>query len=194
MLREATASLLGAQHGLRVVGSFESATQYLSDSAGVEAAVLLLDCDGPFTTARQAVAVLRSAKPHSRLAMLCGQVSGEMVSCAIEHRVGGVILKSYSTQETLAAIAYVATGRTVMPVGWQRLVAAQPLKPLEVSPRQREILSLIAAGCANQEIAAQLDLSPNTVKFHIRAIYERLGVRNRVEAANQHAQMTSGGR
>ncbi|HLM84963.1 MAG TPA: response regulator transcription factor [Solirubrobacteraceae bacterium] len=193
MLRDATASLLSAQDGLRVLGTFESVTQYLADGAGGRPAVLVLDCDGCGSEIPQAVATLRSAKIDSKILMLCRHISEELVRCTIAQRAGGIILKSYATEEIRAAIAYVATGRTVMPVGWQRLVAAQARERLEMSPRQREILALIAEGRCTQEIAAQLDLSPNTVKFHIRALYARLGVRNRVEAANKHAQMTSGG-
>jgi DNA-binding NarL/FixJ family response regulator len=50
----------------------------------------------------------------------------------------------------------------------------------------------MAQGRGTDEIATELELSPNTVKFHIRALYSRLGVRNRVEAANRYAQMPSG--
>lgn len=193
MLRDATASLLNAQDGLSVLGTFESAAHYLADGAGSQPAVLVLDCDGCESETRQAIVALRSAQTDSRILMLCRQVSEEAVRCAIEYRAGGVILKSCSKEDIRAAIAYVATGRTVMPAGWQRLAAAQSRQRLEVSPRQREILDLIAEGRCNQEIAARLGLSPNTVKFHIRALYARLGVRNRVEAANEHAQITSGG-
>jgi DNA-binding NarL/FixJ family response regulator len=110
--------------------------------------------------------------------------------CAIEHGLGGVILKSYTTDEVRAAIEYLATGRTVMPAGWQR-VAASPLTA-ELSPRQLEILAFIADGRCTDEIAAELGVSSNTIKFHIRALYSRLGVRNRVEAANSYAQMSRG--
>jgi DNA-binding NarL/FixJ family response regulator len=63
-------------------------------------------------------------------------------------------------------------------------------RPLALSPRQRQILSLIAQGRGDVEIAAELELSTNTVKFHVRELYMRLGVRNRVEAANEHAKMS----
>ncbi len=104
-----------------------------------------------------------------------------------------MLLKSYSTEDILAALAYTATGRTVLPAGWQRLLpAAQDGDAAGSSPRHRQILALIAAGRRNEEIALDLQLSQNTIKFHIRALYSRLGVRNRVEAANLHAQITSG--
>jgi DNA-binding NarL/FixJ family response regulator len=191
LLREATASLLTAQEGLHVLGTFESAAHY--GAAGLERppAVLLIDCDGADRCVWQdTVAALSASRVESRIVILCREIHEEVIRCAIEHRVGGVILKCYSTEDIRAAIAYIATGRTVMPAGWQRLVARE--RP-RLSPRQRQILALIAEGRGNQEIAIELGLSSNTIKFHVRTLYSRLGVRNRVEAANFHAQMTSGG-
>jgi LuxR family transcriptional regulator, maltose regulon positive regulatory protein len=54
-----------------------------------------------------------------------------------------------------------------------------------LSGRQREVLELLALGASNREIAGRLYISPNTVKFHLREIYSRLGVRNRVEATRR---------
>lgn len=194
LLRDATASLLAAQDGLHVLGTFESAAHFLAVGVEDRPAVLLLDCDGGAPGAwRGAVAALSSPHVESKIAMLCRELSGDLIRCAIEHHVSGVILKSYPTTEVQAAIAYIATGRTVMPAGWQRAISANGRAPLGLSPRHRQILALIAEGRCNEEIATELQLSPNTVKFHIRAVYARLGVRNRVEAAKQHAQMADGG-
>ncbi len=194
LLREATASLLTAQDGLNVLGTFESAAQFVATSGEGPPAVVLLDCDGGDPgDCQSAVGALSSPDVESRILMLCGDICEEVVRCAIEHRVSGVLLKSYSTEDIRAAIRYTATGRTVMPAGWQRVVAQHPGGRPRLSPRHRQILALIAQGRRNAEIARDLNLSPNTIKFHIRALYARMGVRNRVEAANQHAQMTSGG-
>ena len=73
----------------------------------------------------------------------------------------------------------------MFPAGWLRHVQqsaeASPLGQL--SPRQREVLELLSLGMDNDQIAARLYISRNTVKFHVRTIYGRLGVHNRVEAA-----------
>ncbi|MFI5004053.1 MAG: LuxR C-terminal-related transcriptional regulator [Solirubrobacterales bacterium] len=177
-----------------MLGTFESAAQFVAAEWEIPPAVLLLDCDrgGPGDCHRS-VAMLSSPPAESRIVMLCREICEEVVRCAIEHRVSGVLLKSYSTEDIRAAIAYTATGRTVMPAGWQRVLAPHPGGRPGLSPRHRQILALIAQGRGNEEIAMDLELSPNTIKFHVRALYSRLGVRNRVEAANQHAQMTSGG-
>jgi DNA-binding NarL/FixJ family response regulator len=194
LLREATASLLTAQDGLNVLGTFECAAQLLTAGFEEPPAMLLLDCDGEdHRDCQRTVEALRLSCMESRIVMLCQDICEELVRCAIKHRVSGVLLKSYSTEDIRAAISYAATGRTLMPAGWQRVVSESSEGRRGLSPRHRQILALIAQGRRNEEIALDLELSPNTIKFHIRALYSRLGVRNRVEAANQHAQMTSGG-
>jgi DNA-binding NarL/FixJ family response regulator len=193
LLRDATASLLTAQDGLHVLGAFASASQFLTSGVKRAPAVLVLDCDGPDAEVwRGAVGELSQPGVAWKLALLCRTLGDELIRCAVEHRVSGVLLKSYSTSEVGAAIVYIASGRTVMPAGWQRAISLVGRAPLELSPRHREILALIAEGRGNEEIADRLKLSPNTVKFHVRALYSRLGVHSRVEAANRYAQMPDG--
>lgn len=191
LLRDATANILAAESGLQVLGAFASAAHYRALVSEHQPDVLLIDCDENDDWQR-AVETLSTPSLRSRLALLCGVVREEIIRCAIEQRVSGVIQKSYTPRETRDAIAYIATGRTVMPVGWQRVFDRAAGKPLGLSPRHRQILALIAQGRGSEEIAAELRLSRNTVKFHTRELYARLGVHNRVEAANQYALMTCG--
>lgn len=194
LLREATAGLLGRQDGLSVLGTFDTVAHYLAVGQDNPASVALLDCEEePSACWPGVIGSLRSSNLDTAVMLLCGDTNEDVICCAIEQGVSGVILKSYSTTQIREAIAYVATGRTVMPAGWQRMRARAADSHLGLSPRQRQILGLIALGQGNEQIATELDMSPNTVKFHIRALYSRLGVRNRVEAANQYAQMTRGG-
>jgi two-component system response regulator DesR len=193
LLRDATASLLTAQDGLQVLGAFATATEFLAADLKRSPAVLLLDCDGG--ELGECAVAMRELSPtcsRSRVVLLCRTAREEIVRCAIEHRASGVLLKSYSTEDILAALAYTTTGRTVLPAGWQQQLPAQPGCEAKLSPRHRQILALIAAGRRTDEIALELKLSPNTIKFHIRALYSRLGVHNRVEAANLYAQIASG--
>lgn len=194
LLREATARLLNAQAGLEVLGTFESAAHFLA-AAGAERspAVLLLDCDGEHRADCQSALAELSDRVRSKIVMLCREMDEEVVRCAMEYRVSGVVLKSFSTEDVKATIEYMANGRTVMPAGWQRAIASPAQQPVGLSPRHRQILALIAQGRRNKQIANELELSPNTVKFHVRALYSRLGVRNRVEAANRHALIASAG-
>jgi two-component system, NarL family, nitrate/nitrite response regulator NarL len=193
LLRDATASLLTREDDLRVLRTFESVAHYRAACMENSPAVLLLDCEESDPSNWQS-AVSELCSPHAEcsIVLLCSETREDVIRCAIEHGVNGIVLKSYTTKQIREAIAYVATGRTVMPAGWQQVLARAECRPLSLSPRQRQILALVAQGRGNEEIAAELGLSPNTVKFHIRALYSRLGVRNRVEAANQYAQMACG--
>jgi DNA-binding NarL/FixJ family response regulator len=102
-----------------------------------------------------------------------------------EGDLDGVVLASDAGTELVAAVTQVVAGHSVFPAGWmrsaRRVAAGSPLSQL--SPRQREVLALLALGMDNDQIAGRLYISRNTVKFHVRTIYERLGVHNRVEAA-----------
>ncbi len=190
LLREATASVLAAQPGLQVCGSFESALAFLGSGGAALPAAVLLDCDGTSAAARDSsIVALRAADVQAVLLLLCREIDEEIVRCAIEHRVGGIVLKRYSVAEVAAAITYALTGRTVLPSGWQSALADG--RPARLSPRHRQVLALIAQGRGNGQIAAELGVSLNTVKFHVRALYARLGVRNRVEAANEFALMSN---
>ena len=85
-------------------------------------------------------------------------------------------------EETILALRNVLEGRAVMPAGWQS-ASAQANDPLAMlSAREREILALLSGGMSNKQIAHHLTISSNTVKFHLRTIYSKLGVRNRVQA------------
>jgi DNA-binding NarL/FixJ family response regulator len=193
LLRNAIARHLADQDGVDVLGAFESVTDFLAIDLEKQPDVLLLDCDGGAPGGCQSAVGTLSAHTRSAIVMFCGEMCEEIIRCAIDHRVGGVILKSFSTDDVMAAMQYMSTGRTVMPAGWQRVVAS-PLEPkISLSPRHRQILALIAQGMRNEEIAGELELSPNTIKFHIQALYLRLEVRNRVQAANQYAQITGDG-
>jgi DNA-binding NarL/FixJ family response regulator len=192
LLRNSIARHLASRDGVDVLGSFESVADYLAIDVEKQPGVLLLDCDGTPGGCQSAVGTL-SAHAGSTIVMFCREMREEIVRCAIEHRVGGVILKSFSTDDVVAAVQYMSTGRMVMPAGWQRVVTAPLEQKISLSPRHRQILALIAQGMRNEEIANELELSPNTIKFHIQALYLRLDVRNRVQAANQYAQITGDG-
>jgi two-component system, NarL family, nitrate/nitrite response regulator NarL len=190
LTRGAITGLLGKHGGVEVRGTFPSATHFLASDPAGPVAVLLLDCDEDPADWWSAVSVLSRLHPRSKLVMLCRELSPEVVRCAMQHRVSGVVLKSYSADDIKAAIRYMASGRTIMPAGWQRVAGATHREQLAVSPRLRQILTLLAQGRSNEQIAAELELSPNTIKVHVRALYAQLGVRNRVEAAHLYRQMT----
>jgi DNA-binding NarL/FixJ family response regulator len=170
-------------NGNRVVGSYSSSHELQSVARtgrlDVQAAIVYTDDPeaGP-----EAVAELKRARPELKIVLLCDAATPAVVRCAIEERAEGVILTSDTVEDMVLALRHVLEGRAVMPVGWQAasLREEAPLDALSV--REREVLDLLAGGMSNKEIAARLTISSNTVKFHLRTIYAKLGVRNRVQA------------
>ncbi|WP_205698623.1 response regulator transcription factor [Conexibacter sp. SYSU D00693] len=145
------------------------------------------------TSAADLAALRDALPPHvPRRVLMASELDAALVGLALEHRVDGVLLATYPPQEVLAALRHIAGGHAIFPDGWQELMAVHVPRVSampELSQRQREVLDLLASGRRNDEIANELLLSPNTVKFHVRAIFSRLGVRNRAEAAEVLARL-----
>jgi DNA-binding NarL/FixJ family response regulator len=118
---------------------------------------------------------IHQVSPDTRVLLISG---AGVVSPNVARTAGaaGFISKDWSAVDVVRAVRRVSQGHEVF--------AEAPLdSPL--SDREQEVLSLIATGSTNKEIAGQLHLSPHTVKEHTSAIYRKLGVRNRAEATRQ---------
>ncbi len=122
---------------------------------------------------------LRSALPALRVLLISG---AGRISAAAARNAGasGFIAKDRPAAEIAAAVRLVGAGREVFAA--DEAPAGPPL-----TDRERDVLALVARGATNREIAAELYLSPYTVKEHTSALYRKLGVRNRAEAV-QRAQ------
>ena len=185
MLAEALGRLLN-DLGLTVVATTcdpEALPGQLADGA---VDVLVLDAgfhpvSGPLVTLER----IRAAAPGVRVVVVADAVDEALSVAARDGDLDGVVLASARGAELVAAVTQVGAGHAVFPAGWLRQVRqsveSSPLAQL--SPRQREVLELLALGMDNDQIATRLYISRNTVKFHVRTIYRRLGVHNRVEAA-----------
>jgi DNA-binding NarL/FixJ family response regulator len=185
LLAEALGRLLD-DLGLLVAGSVCDPAALYEHLPQTEADVLLLDAGfDPVAGPLVVLDHIRGVAPNVRIVVLA-QALDEMLSIAArEGEVDGVVLTGTAGVELVAAIAQVVAGHAVFPAGWLRQVqeaaATNPL--VQLSPRQREVLHLLSLGMDNDQIAERLYISRNTVKFHVRTIYGRLGVHNRVEAA-----------
>jgi DNA-binding NarL/FixJ family response regulator len=118
---------------------------------------------------------IHQVSPHTRVLLISG---AGIISPNVARAAGaaGFISKDWSAVDVVRAVRRVSQGHEVF--------AEAPLdSPL--SDREQEVLTLIATGSTNKEIAGQLHLSPHTVKEHTSAIYRKLGVRNRAEATRQ---------
>ena len=178
LLAEALGRLL--EHlGLVVAGAVSDADALLVQLHGDSADVVVLDAGFDPRP-------VRNRAPSARIMVLADGLDQRLAAAAREGEVDGIVLTRSAGAELASAITQVAAGHAVFPAGWlsrarRATVASDPVAGL--SPRQREVLELLALGMDNDQIASRLFISRNTVKFHVRTIYERLGVHNRVEAA-----------
>ena len=179
-------TMMLTKNGSRVLGVYHNARELRHDlsCSSADVQVVFIDADDA-ASGIVALAAVRQAYPRLKILLLCERLTPSIARSAIEGLVEGVVLKSDSVDEVLLALNHVLDGRAVMPSGWQ----AVPVDPEggsqveSLSAREREVLELAADGMRNREIAERLMISSNTVKFHLRTIYSRLGVRNRVQAA-----------
>jgi DNA-binding NarL/FixJ family response regulator len=124
---------------------------------------------------------LRAVSPDTRVLFISG---AGRISAAAARAAGaaGFISKDWPAEEIVQAVRHVAEGGAVFDAG-------EASSPGGLSDREREVLGLMATGATNAEIAAQLFLSPHTVKEHASALYRKLGVRNRAGAVQRGQQM-----
>ena len=170
--------------GMHVVGCYGSLPALLEKVRRCRPAVAIADA-GLGEEPGGAAAMLwelREAGPQSKLVVLTTDVDGPLARAVMQHGVQAVILKSSPMVDAVQVLKHVAHGRTSFPPTlFERLTERTDSRGL--STRQLEVLEELAKGRSNEEIARRLFISTNTVKFHLRAIYDRLGVHNRVEAA-----------
>jgi len=185
LLAEAVGRLLD-DLGLLVVGSACEPKALIDHLPNIEADVLLVDANfDPVAGPLVALDHIRAVAPALRIVVLAEALDEMLSIAAREGDLDGVVLAGTAGVELVAAIAQVVAGHSVFPCGWMRQIQEQAAtNPLvQLSPRQREVLHLLSLGMDNDHIAERLFISRNTVKFHVRTIYGRLGVHNRVEAA-----------
>ena len=187
---EAVAWMLTSD-GYQLIAAFDTVEDLMADLAGVRAELLLIDLDDrPIDWA--AIGRVREQRPDLKLVLITAALSTGAAEAIRADRLDGVIDKTDSADQARATLLHVHEGRRVFPAGWQDAVRPKGQGAEGLSAREFAILELVASGLRNTEIASELTISPNTVKFHVRAVYAQLGVRNRVEAAQAFARMRRG--
>ena len=188
MIAEALAALVGTMPGFRVTG-------IIAGEAGVctlaaePPDLVLASVDSGSRAGFGLVQSIRARMPELEVVLVADALRPDVVKFVFEQRLGGLLLTDMSAPDIATSLDEVANGRAVLPVGWQRMLADDKDDPLEsLSDRQLEVLRLLAEGCSYEEIGARLFITVNTVKFHVRSIFVRLGVGNRMAAAHVLAQ------
>jgi DNA-binding NarL/FixJ family response regulator len=194
VVRDGLGLLIGLIDGIEVVGSANDGQEALERCKAEHPDVVLMDLRMPRMDGAQATGCIREALPDTQVLVLTTYADDESLFPALEAGARGYLTKDASAEEIEQAIRAVAAGQTHLdPAVQQRLVAAvvdspragaaQPRAlPDDLSPREAEVLKLIATGMSNAEIAKALVVSAATVKTHVNRIFYKTGVRDRAQA------------
>lgn len=183
-IRLALASLLSLTAGYACVGAWERCDDALAGISAAAPDVLLLDIGLPGVSGLDGIASLREAVPSLEIVMLTIREDDDAIFAALKAGASGYLIKTTSPSRLLEAIAEVRRGGAPMSPGIARRVAEsfRPASHSNLSPREREILALLAEGQSYKMIAAALFLSQETVHSHLKSIYRKLEVNSKGEA------------
>jgi DNA-binding NarL/FixJ family response regulator len=190
LIRDGIAALLSIRPGITVVGTAVNGREAVEKAVELRPDIVLMDVRMPEMDGVEAVAVLRGRAPECRVVMLTTFDDEEYVVQALRAGASGYLLKDLPAGELAHAIRLAHSGVTQLDSSVAgRLAAAlpphapAPATTVALSPREIDILRLVARGRTNREIATQLYLSEGTVKNHISRILSRLALRDRTQAA-----------
>lgn len=198
LFRRGVIALLSREPRFEVVGEASDALEGIKVARAAKPDVVLLDLHMPGLSGLQALPTLKEAAPEAAVTMLTVSEDSEDLVACLRGGAAGYLLKNIEGDFLVDAVERLAAGESVMSesmtgklmreVGGGEKRNGEPAVPL--SPREREILALIAEGASNKEAARRLHVAESTVKIHVQHILRKLGVSSRVQAA---VAVTSGG-
>ncbi|MBX3065024.1 MAG: response regulator transcription factor [Anaerolineae bacterium] len=170
----------------RVVGENADVGQAIEDYERIQPDVVIMDVRIGKGNGLEAARAIYSRHPDAKIIILSNYYDAELVRTAVEVGVSAYLLKTLSQQELFEVIYQVLDGKPYMDTEVIRVMMQSVAKPQQVGAdltyREREILSLLAQGLANADIARKLTISVATVKNHLNSAFSKLGVSSRTEA------------
>ena len=195
LMREGLRILLELEPDLEVAGEAANGQEALNVYAGIEPDVVLMDVRMPGMDGVEATWRLRERQPAARVIILTTFDDDEYVFEGLRAGARGYLLKDVSGHDLAEAVRAVAAGGALIEPSVARKVVAEfarmapPIRQPDdglaepFSEREREILRLVAQGLTNREIADRLSLAQGTVKNYVTTILQKLGARDRTQAA-----------
>ncbi|HQZ72119.1 MAG: response regulator [Anaerolineae bacterium] len=186
VVRQGLRMFLALDPELEVVGEAANGAQALEQVALLRPDVVLMDLKMPVMDGLTAIRHIRAAHPDTEVIAVTSVLEDTAIIDAVRAGAIGYLLKDTEAQELCRAIKAAAAGQVQLsPQAAARLVREvhAPDSPEQLSPRELEVLRLIARGLSNREIAQELVISEKTVKTHASSILSKLGLASRTQAA-----------
>lgn len=190
VIRESLTEFVHADPECRCVCVCATAEEALKIIPKHEPEIVLMDIQLPNMSGIDCLAQLKQTLPSLHIIMVTVYEDTERIFRALRMGACGYLLKRCAPEEVVAAIREVRQGGAPMSREIARKVIASFQEPVtaaaeveDLSPREREILELLASGFSNKTIADRLGLTDGTVRWHLRHVYHKLHVRSRTEAA-----------
>ncbi len=187
LFRKGVAALLSNQEDIELVGEASNGLEGIDRAREFMPDVILMDIGMPRCNGLEATRIIKQEMPHVHIIMLTVADDDRNLFAAIKNGADGYLLKRFEPQELYETLAKIQRGEAPI----SGVVASKILHEFrqgkssseELTSREIEILELVVQGKTNNEIAADLCLSENTVKIHLRNILEKLHLQNRIQAA-----------
>lgn len=192
-MREGLRTILDVQPDIEVVGEASNGAEACEQSARLAPDVIVMDLRMPELDGIEATRRLTDARAPARVLVLTTFDDDELVYEALRAGAAGFLLKTASPSELTSAVRSIAAGdRLLAPELTRRLIESHVGRPppggrgapalADLTDRELEVLTLVARGHSNADIAATLFLSPATVKTHVNRVFAKLNVRDRAQA------------
>jgi two-component system nitrate/nitrite response regulator NarP len=175
-----------------VVGTQPTGAAFLTFAEQHQADIAIIGWSLPDMTGAEVLGTLKRRNALTRVIVYTGEPGKDVLRQSIRLGAWGFISKSDEPVVLLDAVAAVARGRMSLPYVDLQTLTHDPLG--ELTARERELLVALANGWTNLQIASRIGISRNTVKYHLKNLYDKLGVSNRAMAVALYMQATTDAR
>jgi len=191
IVRSGIVGLLGTAADVEVVGEASTGLEAVELALRLEPDLVLMDLRMPGLDGDAATARILAERPGIRVLVLTTYESDESILTAIEAGASGYLLKAAPQEELLAGVRSLARGEVALAPRIAALLVGRMQRPAAptLSPRETEVLALVAQGLSNPEIASRLFLGEATVKTHLLHAFEKLGVSDRTRAVTRAMEL-----
>lgn len=191
IVRGGIVAMLEDETGIEVVGEAADGLLAVELAARLEPDLVLMDLRMPGIDGDEATSRILAARPQTRIVVLTTYESDESILTAIEAGASGYLLKAAPQEEILAGIRSVARGEVALAPRIAAMLVGRVQRPSapSLSPRELEVLGLVAQGLSNPAIAKKLFVSEATVKTHLLHVFEKLEVNDRTRAVTRAMEL-----